>query len=129
ITQRSGWSSRPVSAPFGSAGWPASTGAQRPFRCGRWPSGRGAGQQMVVEGFGGGAPAEGLTWPGVERERDGGELVRAVAGGVGAAGEVLAQQPVGVFVCAALPGALGGAEGDLEAGLAPRVGVLGHLRA
>src|SRR6266508_1894991 len=77
-------------------------------------SGR-AGQQVVVEGFGGGAPAEGLAWAGVECERDGGELVGAVSAEVGPSGEVLAEQAVGVFVAAALPGAVRIAEVDVEA--------------
>jgi hypothetical protein len=44
---------------------------------------------------------------------DGGEVVGAVPGEVGAFGEVLAQQPVGVLVGGALPRALRVAEVDL----------------
>ena len=40
----------------------------------------------LVEGFGGGAPSEGLAGSGVERERDGVEIVAGVAGEVGAGG-------------------------------------------
>src|SRR6266511_4944469 len=78
-------------------------------------SGR-AGQQVVVEGFGGCSPAERLAWAGVECERDAGELVGAVSAEVGALGAVLAEKAVGVFVAAALPGAVRVAEVDLEAG-------------
>ena len=45
---------------------------------------------MLVEGFGGGFPAEGFAGSGVEGERDGVEVVAAVSGEVGAFGEVLA---------------------------------------
>src|SRR6266540_2029292 len=89
----------------------------------------GTGQQVIVEGFSGCAPAEGLAGAGVECERDGGQLVGAVSAEVGAAGEVLAEQAVGVFVRAALPGAVGVAEVDVDAGVDPQLGVLGHLRA
>jgi len=38
-----------------------------------------------------------------------------VSGQIGILGQVLAQQPVGVLVAAALPGAVGGTEVDLRA--------------
>ena len=47
---------------------------------------------------------QGLSWPFVELSGDGAELGLAVQGQVGARGQILAQQPVGVFVGAALPG-------------------------
>src|SRR5260370_18762402 len=84
---------------------------------------------MVVEGLGGCSPAERLAWSGVECERDGGEFVGAVAAEVGALREVLAEQPVGVLVAAALPGAVGVAEVDVDAGVDPQLCMLGHLRA
>ena len=43
---------------------------------------------------------------------------------VGALRKVLAQQPVGVLVRAALPGAVGIAEVDLKTGVDPQAGVL-----
>ena len=43
----------------------------------------------------------------VERGGDGGQVVWAVPAEVGALGEVLAQEPVGVLVRAALPGRVG----------------------
>ena len=48
---------------------------------------------------------------------------------VGASREVLAEKPVRVFVAAALPGALRVAEVDMEAGVDPKLCVLGHLGA
>ena len=48
---------------------------------------------------------------------------------VGALGEVLAQQAVGVLVGAALPGAVRVGEVDGEAGVDAQLGVLGHLGA
>ena len=84
---------------------------------------------MLVEGFGGCLPAEGLAGSGVERGGDGVELVGRPAGQVGALGEVLAQEPVGVLVRAALPWAVRVGEVDREAGVDPELGVLGQLRA
>src|SRR3954453_18645709 len=84
---------------------------------------------MLAERLGGGSPPERLAWPPVELGRDSGELVRTVAGEVGAAGKVLAQQPVGVLVGPTLPGAAGIAEVDLQTAVEPQLDVLGHLDA
>jgi putative transposase len=75
------------------------------------------------------SPAEGLAWPRVERERNSVEVVTGVAGEVGALGEVLAQQAVGVLVGAPLPGAVRVAEEDVEPSVDAELGVLGHLGA
>ena len=48
---------------------------------------------------------------------------------VGAFGQVLAQQAVGVLVGAALPGGMGVAEVDRDAGGDGEVGVVGHFLA
>jgi hypothetical protein len=48
---------------------------------------------------------------------------------IGALGEVLAQQAVGVLVAAALPGAAWVAEVDLDTGVDGELDVLGHLPA
>jgi len=48
---------------------------------------------------------------------------------VGALREVLAQQPVGVLVRAALPRAVRVAEVDRHARVDPQPGMLGHLRS
>ena len=72
---------------------------------------------MLVEGFGGGLPAEDLARSGVERRGDGFEVRGGPARQVGAFGEVLAQQAVGVLVRAALPGAVRVGEEDRDAGL------------
>src|SRR5690242_16617953 len=66
-------------------------------------AGSGGGAQARSEHLSGRLPAEGLAWSTVQRCRDGCELLGAVAGEVGASGEILAQQPVGVLVGAALP--------------------------
>jgi len=65
-----------------------------------------------------------VAWPALGRE-----ILGAVPGEVGALGEVLAQQPVGVLVAAALPWAARVAEVDLQAGVDAQRGVLGHLAA
>src|SRR4051812_48003104 len=72
---------------------------------------------MLVEGFGGGAPSEDLSWPRVEDGGDGFELVSTPAGEVGAFRKVLAQHAVGVLVGASLPRAVGVSEVDRDAGL------------
>jgi hypothetical protein len=48
---------------------------------------------------------------------------------IGSRGEVLAQQAVGIFVSAALPGAVRVAEVDLQPRINPQVHMLGRLRA
>ena len=70
----------------------------------------------MIEGLGGGCPVECLAGSCVEFGGDGVEVGLGVRGEVGALGQVLAQQPVGVLVGAALPGAAGVAEVDLDAG-------------
>jgi hypothetical protein len=59
---------------------------------------------MVVECLGGSSPSKCLAGAGVEGGGDGVEFGAAVSAEVGALGDVLAQQAVGVFVGAALPG-------------------------
>jgi hypothetical protein len=85
--------------------------------------------EVVVQDLGGRSPAERLPRPAVQHAGDGGEVVGAVAGEVGAFRELLAQKPVGVLVAAALPWALGVAEADLETGIDAQLGVVGHLGA
>src|SRR5262249_28067225 len=80
-------------------------------------------------GFAGSLPAESLPGSTIERSGHRCEFVRAVPAEVGALGEVLAQQPVGVLVGPALPGALGIAEVDVQTGCDLEVGVPGHLHA
>jgi len=78
---------------------------------------------VIVQGLGGGSPAEGLAGAGVEGGGDGVEVAGAVSAQVGALGEVLAQQAVGVLVGATLPRAVRVGEVDLDAGVdaQPRV--------
>src|SRR3954464_13832150 len=78
--------------------------------------------EVLVEDLSGGAPSERLARAAVERVGDGGQVAGAVAREVGALGEVLAQQPVGVLVGAALPGALRIAEVHLQAEVDPQPG-------
>ena len=82
---------------------------------------------MLIESLGRCLPAEGLSGPVVEGGSDCVEVVLVVAGQVGALGEVLAQQAVGVLVGAALPGAVWIAEVDRHAGTDKLLRVLGHF--
>src|ERR671919_623790 len=84
---------------------------------------------MLVEGLGGGAPAERLAGSGVECGGDGLDVVAVPAGEVGALGEVLAQEAVGVLVGAALPWAVWVGEVDGETGVDFELGVLGEFFA
>src|SRR3546814_13530557 len=58
---------------------------------------------------------------------DGFEFIRAMRTEVGAFWEVLPQQAVGIFICAALPGALRIAEVDLQSSIDVQPGMLSHL--
>src|SRR2546421_105075 len=92
--------------------------------CGR-RSGRSA--EVLGEHLSGCPPSECLAWSTVQRRRDGCEVLGTVAGEVCASGEVLAQQPVGVLVGGALPGASWITEVDLQTAVEPELDVLGHL--
>jgi hypothetical protein len=70
-----------------------------------------------------------LSWPAVEFCGDVVEVGLAVGGEVGALGQVLAKQAVGVLVAAALLGRVRIAEVHLDAGLDAELGVSGHLFA
>ena len=56
-------------------------------------------------------------------------MVRTVGAEIGALLEVLAQQPIGILVGAALPWALRIAEIDLDAGIDLEALMLSHFRA
>src|SRR5829696_5359272 len=86
------------------------------------------GSKELVQSLGRGSPAQGLSRPAVEGDRHGCKVLGAVRAEVSALREVLAQQPVGVLVRAALPGAVRVAEVDLKTGVDPQAGVLAHLR-
>ena len=60
---------------------------------------------------------EHFAGPVVEAFGDFVEIVLAMSAEVGAFGQILPDQPVGVFVAAALPGAVGIGEVDLDAGV------------
>src|SRR4051794_15517309 len=85
--------------------------------------------EELVQSLGRCSPAQGLSRSAVEGCSHRGKVVRAVHAEVGALWKVLAQQPVGVLVRAALPGAVGIAEVDLKTGVDPELGVLGHFRS
>lgn len=72
---------------------------------------------------------EGFAWPIVESLADRVEVVLRVSAQVGAFGEVLPEQPVGVLVRAALPGRVRVAEvhGHVQRGDLPVQGELGPL--
>src|ERR1700735_536193 len=83
-----------------------------PLAPGAW-SGRRRGQELIQR-LSRGLPAQGLARPGVQLISDRGQVLRAVHRQVRALGEVLAQQPVGVLVRAALPGRMRVAEVDVQ---------------
>src|SRR3954454_17242060 len=87
------------------------------------------GLEELVQSLGRCSPAERLSRPAVEGHRHGCKVLGAVRAEVGALWKVLAQQPVGVLVRAALPGAVGIAEVDLDACVDLQARVLGHLGA
>ena len=82
---------------------------------------------MFVEGFGGGLPVEGFAGSTVECCGDSVQVVPGVSAEIGAFGEVLAEETVGVLVGATLPWTLGVAEVDVEIGVYAELSVLGHL--
>jgi hypothetical protein len=73
--------------------------------------------------------AQGLSWTLIEAQRYLVEIGLRAAGQVGFFGEVLSQQPVGIFVGASLPGALRITEEDLHIGGHGKALVFGHLAA
>src|SRR3954464_15344886 len=62
------------------------------------------GSEEFVQGLGRRFPGKSFAGPGVEGERDGCQGIGIMHAEVGSLGKVLAQQPVGVLVRAALPG-------------------------
>jgi hypothetical protein len=87
------------------------------------------GLEQFVQRLGWGFPAKSFAGPGVEGKRDGCQGIGVMHAEVGSLGKVLAQQPVGILVRAALPGAVRIAEVDMDPGVDPQMGVLSHLRA
>src|SRR5207302_4782187 len=81
------------------------------------PDSAGVRNEELGEFLGWFEPAECLTGSIVERVGGGVEVVLSMDGEVGAFGEVLAAQAVGVLVGAALPGAVRIAEVDVDAGV------------
>src|SRR3954470_11756732 len=85
--------------------------------------------QQLVKGLGRRSPSKRLARPTVERRGHRGESFRAVSAQVRALREVLPQQPIGVLVRPALPGAVRIAEVDLHASVDPQLRMLAQLRA
>ena len=85
--------------------------------------------QPLVKRFGRSPPPEGFSRSRVEGCGNGCDRLCAVGAQVRALWEVLAQQSIGVFVGAPLPGALGIAEVDLDSSVDFKRHVLGHLGA
>ncbi len=83
----------------------------------------------LVEDSSGCVVAEGFAWSRVEFGGDRVELELRELREVGASGEVLAQESVGVLVGAALPGGFGVAEVNFDVGRDRELGVFGHLHA
>ena len=81
---------------------------------------------MFVECFGGGLPAEGFTGSTVQSCGDSVQVASGVSAEVGAFGEVLSEETVGVLVGTTLPWCLGVAEVDVQVGFYSELGVLGH---
>src|SRR5215208_7729412 len=81
-----------------------------------------------MQTLGWGFPAQRFAWSAVELLGDVFEVGRLVHREVGALGEVLTQQSVGVLVAAALPGAGRVAEVDRDVGGHAERAVGGHLR-
>lgn len=85
--------------------------------------------QHRCEDLPGGVESMSWTWPTVQAVGNGIENDLAVHRQVRALGQVLAQQSVGVFTGAALPGAMRVAEVDLPAGVGGQFRMPGHLLA
>jgi len=86
-------------------------------------------QQELGELFGGAGEAQAFAGSVVELVGDGVEVGFGDGAEVGALGEVLAQQAVGVLVGAALPGGVRVAEVDLDAGVETDLFSVAHLGA
>ena len=72
---------------------------------------------------------EDFSWSVIEAFGDDVEVILAVSGKVGSLGEVLPDEAVGIFVAAALPGAIGIGEEDLNSGVVGQLGMSGHFSA
>ena len=86
-------------------------------------------QQEVCDLLGGLGEGEAFAGPVVEFVGDGVEVRFGDGGEVGALGEVLPEEAVGVFVRAALPGGVRVAEEDVDAGVEADLFSVAHLGA
>ena len=81
------------------------------------------------EEFSGSFPSQSFSWPGVEPPCNVVELVLGEQREVGSFGQVLAEQAVGVFADAPLPGSVWMGEVDGDSGIFRQGLVVSHLRA
>ena len=86
-----------------------------------------SGRDKSVESFSWSLPLQGLAWALVEQGGDGVEVFLGVDRQVGALGQELTDEAVPVLVAPALPGRMGVAEVDRDAGGNLEDGVRGHL--
>src|SRR5215207_3735151 len=134
ITSRRACALTPWSWPSSAAGRHAGSFITATVACKADSSGRRnglfvGGLEQRVKGLGRSFPVEGFARPCVEGGRHGGDLLGPMSAEVGTFWEVLAQQPVGVLVGGALPGAVRIAEVDLHACVDPEPRMLGHFGA
>lgn len=83
----------------------------------------------VSEGLNGAAPVEGLAGSVVQQVSNGVQCLLVMDRQIRALGQHLAQQPVGVFAGATLPGAVGVAEVHPDVGGSGQFAMPGHLLA
>ena len=86
-------------------------------------------RKVIAKSLLGCRPVEGLAGAAVEISGNSVKVITRVSGQVGAFGEVLAKQSIGVLVCAALPRAVRVAEVDWQTGVDSELNVLSHLGA
>jgi len=84
---------------------------------------------QLAEGLNGAAPVQRLPWLVVHQIGDGVQRLLVVDRQVGALGQHLAQQPVGVLAGPALPGAVRITEVHADVGIARQLSMPRHLAA
>src|SRR6202022_20918 len=104
-----------ASSPHPQSSSPGLTGRSRADSTGRRNNLCMGHSEEFVESFRRCFPADGFSGPGVERNGHGLKVIGIVCAEIGALWKVLAQQPVGILVGAALPWAVRIAEVDLHA--------------
>jgi hypothetical protein len=85
--------------------------------------------EALVKRLGRRSPDQRLVWSTIQARCNRRDHISAMRTEVGAFGEVLAQQPLGILIGAALPRALGATKIDLHTCIDLETGVLRHLCA